>query len=222
MRTGTSLLSSHDGLAVRCLTRQLAAVSLGSSSCSTSPARRNFSSSSRRRAEGTASEESSKSRIADILASDSSSTSTATNPAASSSSSIPAGRPPRVNLPTQTSAGRSYMQPKHVANVGYPYILNAHCTKHNTILSLTKDIRGSLDSFRSNKDVEGLFGAHASGRGVDEGPVDPKIYGQVVLRVSPGMVGLKKSHRSTFEAGSRAALLMFERIEKLGWDITTF
>jgi len=46
--------------------------------------------------------------------------------------------------------------------------------------------------------------------------VDPKIYGQTVLRSSSGAVGFKKGQRSSFEAATRASNRMFEMIEKLG------
>lgn len=69
----------------------------------------------------------------------------------------------------------------------------------------------------ANKDAPALYGALARGQTVDEKPVDPKILGQTVLRVSPGMLGLKKAQRGTFEAASRASVQMFNLIAQLGY-----
>lgn len=98
-----------------------------------------------------------------------------------------------------------------------PYRLHAHCTKHNTILALTKDLPESLQSYTRKRNVEGAFNALESGKGVsEEGAVDPSTLGQTVLRTSPGLLGLKKAQRGTFEAASRASVQMFNLIAQLG------
>lgn len=99
---------------------------------------------------------------------------------------------------------------------GAPYRLHAHCTKHNTILALTRDLPGNQADYNENQDAEGMYDALQSGRGVSDGAVDPKILGQTVLRTSPGLLGLKKAQRGTFEAASRASVQMFNLIAQLG------
>lgn len=95
------------------------------------------------------------------------------------------------------------------------YRLHAHCAKHNTILSLTRDLPSDMEHM-TPRAVLNSAEAGTLQAGSSSGSVDPKIYGQTVLRSSCGTVGFKKGQRSTFEAATRASNQMFDMIEQLG------
>lgn len=93
-----------------------------------------------------------------------------------------------------------------------PYRLHAHCSKHNTVLSLCRDLpvaasggRETLASIRN-----GTMGSAQS-----DGPMDASVYGNTVARVSCGQVGFRKAQRSTFEAATRATNKMLDLIDGL-------
>lgn len=220
------VLSSHDAL--RCLTRQFNSLDVRSGSCSIAAGGiRNFSKScnvqaEEQQAQASTSEssslpplpstsQSSKPSLASILK--------ASPAAASPSASLPQSRAPRLPITPPTPGRRSvaFGNGRQSYRSGAPYRLHAHCSKHNTILALTKDLPPSSEELMANKDAPALYGALARGQTVDEKPVDPKILGQTVLRVSPGMLGLKKAQRGTFEAASRASVQMFNLIAQLGY-----
>ena len=95
--------------------------------------------------------------------------------------------------------------------------MHAHCGKHNTILSLTKDLQ-IIDP----NDPKAVLTAVERGVGFSGDPTtearerDAKQYGQTVARASCGSVGFRKGQRGTFEAATRCAARMFEAIEQLG------
>lgn len=222
MAARTALSCPHDAL--RGITRQLLALEVGSMSV----AARSFATSSRRREEAasaaavageqsptasTSSASASKPDFAAILNGPASSSSTPDRQIVDFPTSTTSFRPQRSRSAGQSN--RSPYSPSRLHPVA-PYRLHAHCTKHNTILSLTKDLPDELQKYLENKNVEGAFNAMQSGKGVSEDSIDPKILGQTVLRVSPGLLGLKKAQRGTFEAASRASVQMFNLIAQLG------
>ena len=101
----------------------------------------------------------------------------------------------------------------------FPYRLHAHCSKHNTILSLTRDIPPVLPDFGDNQpgQARGVYNATRAGIPFASNPVDPKVFGQTVARTSCGNLGFKKAQRGTFEAATRTASKMFELIDGLGY-----
>lgn len=109
----------------------------------------------------------------------------------------------------------------------HPYRLHAHCTKHNTILNLTRDVPKVFDGETTT--VRQVYEAAQRGgfrppqqqQLQQQQPGDSKVYGQTVLRTSCGTVGFKKGQRSSFEAATRAANKMIELIDGLGWVETT-
>lgn len=107
-----------------------------------------------------------------------------------------------------------------------PYRLHVHASKHNTILSLCRDLppppmEGSGSSPRD------VMQRAQEGQGFGNPDADPetydkstnKTYGQTVARTSCGQLGFRKAQRSTFEAATKTALRMFELIDGLeeGW-----
>lgn len=75
----------------------------------------------------------------------------------------------------------------------------------------------SAQDFEENQDAVGMYNQLKTGAGVsNNGPESANILGQTVLRVSPGLLGLKKAQRGTFEAASRASVQMFNLIAQLG------
>ena len=92
-----------------------------------------------------------------------------------------------------------------------PYRLHAHCTKHNTILSLTRDVPHLDDG-----DVSGILQKLKSGERAVSTPVDSTIFGKTVARVTCGALGFKKAQRGTFEAATRTTGRMLELIEQVG------
>lgn len=94
-----------------------------------------------------------------------------------------------------------------------PYVLHAHCMKHNTILTLTRGSHTLLDDMN----VQQTYDTLSAGRGEEHRQaVDPAVYGQTVAKASCGTVGFKKGQRSSFEAATRTANKMFELIRSLG------
>jgi len=110
----------------------------------------------------------------------------------------------------------------------FPYRLHAQCTKHNTILNLTRSIPESRilqsDSEEDQPSATQIVKAYSSPsrtranreaedqvRGIEQ-----KLVGSTVLRTSSGTVGFKKGQRSSFEAATRATNKMLELIGSLG------
>ena len=78
-----------------------------------------------------------------------------------------------------------------------------------------------MQDYVETKDAKGMYNDLATNKGASTENVDPKILGQTVLRTSPGLLGLKKAQRGTFEAASRASIQMFTLISQLGWVVNT-
>lgn len=202
-----TLLSSHD--AVQSLARQMRSLMLGRG-------RRNFVTGGRIQLEGQTTPPASSSDISAII------NDTAPQLAASTSAPVPA-----IKFPSSPSTYKSTNRrgtpsqripyPGRHAGPGAPYRLHAHCTKHNTILALTRDLPGDQQAYEATRDAKRMLGDLESNKGVAETAVDRKILGQTVLRTSPGLLGLKKAQRGTFEAASRASVQMFDLIAQLGW-----
>ena len=141
-------------------------------------------------------------------------------PAASSSSdssrssTIPAFRSGPLAAQRSPPFGRSSIEPlRHAAR----YRLHAHCGKHNTLLSLTKDtqmINSSSPRAALHAGEQGI--GFSNDTSLEEKERDAKQYGQTVGRVSCGSVGFRKAQRATFEAATRCSARIFEIIEQLG------
>lgn len=141
-----------------------------------------------------------------------------TTPAASSSTastSLETGSLDTPNRIKHYGGRQSQTRFSNSARDGQPYKLHAHCTKHNTILSFTKSSLPSAEDLSERQDASTAYNNLANGIGLGNGSL-PKYYGQTVLRTSPGMLGLRKAQRGTFEAATRASLQMFTLIRQLG------
>ena len=110
----------------------------------------------------------------------------------------------------------------------HPYRLHVHASKHNTILSLCRDLPPPpIDMEARYNAPRAVLDRANEGSGFGNPDADPemydkstnKTYGQTVARTSCGQLGFRKAQRSTFEAATKTALRMFDMIDGLeeGW-----
>ena len=147
-------------------------------------------------------------------------------------SSAPAPRPPpsftssfsaqRQRLGTPSSSTSTYTSQLAKQTNEHPYRLHVHASKHNTILSLCRDLPPPPIEGKGSA-PRGVLERAQEGQGFGNPDADPelydkstnKTYGQTVARTSCGQLGFRKAQRSTFEAATKTALRMFDMIDGL-------